>query len=249
MSLTLEGRLSLVELMEQAWAQVQGEVRTVLKRTVEGLLEAERDRRRAQRRAAGEKVYRWGYTVRKYWATLWGLLEQVRVPRLRGAAEIGIVEKYQRHSLDQMLFALTVGGLSQRKVVSWVRRFLGGTLSVATVGAVLRQAQQEVQARCQQPLSPARYRALAVDGVHHRYRHTGQRGGRPGVLLVAVGVREGGAFDVLDWLDAAEETSEAYERLLTRLWQRGLEQVELIISDGAPAITSAAAIVYPAATH
>jgi transposase-like protein len=160
-----------------------------------------------------------------------------------------MLEKYQHQSLEAVLFALTVGGLSQRKVVNWVQRFLGSTLSVASIGAVLRQAQQQVQQRRQQPLPAGRYRALAVDGVYHRYRHTGQRGGRPGVLLVAVGVREGGAFDVLDWLDGAEETAEAYEQLFTRLWQRGLERVELLISDGAPAILSAAAVVYPGAAH
>jgi len=249
MTFTLSERVSLQGLVTQGWQQVQQQVLALLKRTVEGLLEAERDQRLATRRQQGEKVYRWGYTVRKCWQTLWGRLEQVRVPRLRGQAEIGLLEKYQRHALDEVLFALTVGGLSQRKVAGWVQRFLGSSLSLASIGAVLRQAQEQVQARRTQPLSSARYRALAVDGVYHQYRHTGQRGGRPGVLLVAVGVRDGGAFEVLDWLDAPEETAEAYERLFTRLWQRGLEQVELLISDGAPAITSAAAVVYPGAAQ
>jgi transposase-like protein len=67
-------------------------------------------------------------------------LEQVRVPRLRGREEVGLLEKYQRHALDEVLFALAVGGPSQRKVVSWARRFLGGTLSPTTIGAVLRPA-------------------------------------------------------------------------------------------------------------
>lgn len=251
MSSTLQDTLTLEQLVGQAWVQVQAQVRELLRRTIEGLLEAERDRHVLEAQQRGEKVYRWGYTVRKCWTTLWGALHQIRVPRLRRAraAEIGIVEKYQRHSLEAVLFALTVGGLSQRKVVGWVQRFLGSRLSVASVGAVLRQAQEPVQARRSQPLSSARYRALAVDGVYHHYRHTGQRGGRPGVLLVAVGVREGGAFDVLDWLDAAEETAAAYEQLFTQLWQRGLERVELLISDGAPAILSAAAVVYPGAAH
>lgn len=49
----------------------------------------------------------------------------MRVPRLRRARreEIGLVERYERHDLDQMLFALTLGGLSQSKVLGWVRRF------------------------------------------------------------------------------------------------------------------------------
>ncbi len=246
---TLSGSLTLPQLMEQAWSQIQGQVRQMLKGTLQGLLLAERDRLLTQQRQAGEKAYRWGYTVRKCWQTLWGNLEQVRVPRLRGRKEIAVLEKYQRHALEEVLFALTVGGLSQRKVVGWVRRFLGGTLSPAAIGAVLEQAQEAIRARRSQPLSSARYRALVVDGVYHRYRRRADRPGRSGVLLVAVGVREGGEFEVLDWLAAPAETTEAYEELFTRLWQRGLEEVELIVSDGDAAITSAAAMVYPRAAH
>src|SRR5713226_815626 len=147
MSLSLSRRVTLRELMEQAWQQVEGQAREMLKRTVEGLLLAERDRRVSEAKQHGEKVYRWGYTVRKCWTTLWGSLQQVRVPRLRGREEIGLIERYERHGLDEMLFALTVGGLSQRTVAGWVGRFLGGRLSPATIGAVLEQAQQQVEQR------------------------------------------------------------------------------------------------------
>jgi putative transposase len=249
MTISLEGRVALRELMEQAWQQVEGQAREMLKRAVEGLLLAERDRRVTQAQQRGEKVYRWGYTVRKCWTTLWGNLEQVRVPRLRGREEIGLVERYERHGLDQMLFALTVGGLSQRKVVGWVRRFLGGTLSPATIAAVLEQAQQQVELRRSELIPPRRYRAIVVDGIYLRYRRSVSQPGRKGVLLVAVGVREGGGFEVLDWRAASAETTEDYEELLTRLWKRGLEAVELIVSDGLTAIVSAAQTVYPAARH
>ena len=247
MSLSLNGRVALRELIEQAWQQVEGQAREMLKRSVEGLLQAERDRRVTEAKQRGEKVYRWGYTVRKCWTTLWGSLQQVRVPRLRGREEIGLVERYERHGLDQMLFALTVGGLSQRKVVGWVRRFLGGRLSPATIGAVLEQAQQQVEQRRSAPIPPRRYRAIVVDGIYLRYRRSVTQAARKGVLLVAVGVREGGAFEVLDWRAASAETTEDYEELFTRLWKRGLETVELIVSDGLMAILRAAQTVYPAA--
>lgn len=249
MCISPNGRVALRELMEQAWQQVEGQARGMLKRAVEGLLQAERDRRVSEAKQRGEKVYRWGYTVRKCWTTLWGSLEQVRVPRLRGREEIGLLERYERHGLDQMLFALTVGGLSQRKVVGWVRRFLGGTLSPATITAVLGQAQQQVEQRRCEPIPPRRYRAIVVDGIYLRYRRSVSRPGRKGVLLVAVGVREGGEFEVLDWRAAPAETTEDYEELLTRLWKRGLEKVELIVSDGLAAIVSAAQMAYPAARH
>jgi len=235
--------------MEQAWKQVEGQAQELLKGAIEGLLLAERDRRVAEAKVQGQKVYRWGYTVRKCWTTLWGNLEQVRVPRLRGGQEIGLVERYERHGLDQVLFALTVGGLSQRKVVGWVRRFLGGTLSPATIGAVLEQAQAQVEERRREVIPARRYRALVVDGVYLHYRRSVSQTARKGVLLVAVGVREGGGFDVLDWRGAEAETTADYEELLTQLWRRGLQTVELIVSDGVPAVRSAAQTVYPAARH
>src|ERR1700728_2394152 len=241
------GRLALADVIEQGWKQLQGGFLEQLKKTIEGLLAAERDRRVAERRERGEKVYRWGFTVRKCWQTAWGVLEQVRVPRLRGREEIGLLQKYQRHALQEVLFALTVGGLSQRKVVGWVRRFLGGQLSPASIGAVLRQAQEQIQGRREQRLRSGMYRALAVDGIYLRYRRSAQSPARKGVLLVVVGVREGGGFEVLDWM--AAETSQAYEELFTRLWRRGLEQVELVISDGAEGAASAAGVVYPAAAQ
>jgi transposase-like protein len=228
--------------MEQAWQQVEGQARGMLKGAIEGLLQAERDRRVSLAKQRGEKVYRWGYTVRKCWTTLWGSLEQVRVPRLRGREEIGLVERYERHGLDQMLFALTVGGLSQRKVVGWVRRFLGGTLSPATIGAVLKQAQEQVDERRSAAIAPGRYRAIVVDGIYLRYRRSVSQPERKGV-------REGGGFEVLDWVAVSAETTEDYEELLTRLWKRGLEKVELIVSDGLTAIVGAAQMVYPRARH
>jgi len=249
MTVCLDRRLALREVVEQAWQQVERQAREMLKRAVEGLLQAERDRRVSEARQRGEKVYRWGYTVRKCWTTLWGSLEQVRIPRLRGQAEIGLMERYERHGLDEMLFALTVGGLSQRKVAGWVGRFLGGRLSPATIGAVLEQAQQRVEQRRNEAIPPRRYRAIVVDGIYLRYRRSVSRAGRKGVLLVAVGVREGGEFEVLDWLAAGAESSAGYEALFTRLWHRGLEWVELIVSDGVASAVSAAQLVYPAARH
>jgi hypothetical protein len=74
----------------------------MLKRAVEGLLVAERDQRVSEANQSGENVYRWGYTVGKCWTTLCGSREKVRVPRLHGREEIGLVARYERHGLDQI---------------------------------------------------------------------------------------------------------------------------------------------------
>jgi hypothetical protein len=51
MSISPIGRVALRELMEQAWQQVEGQARGMLKKAVEGLLVAERDRRVSEARA------------------------------------------------------------------------------------------------------------------------------------------------------------------------------------------------------
>jgi len=86
---TLEGRLTLKQVVEQGFAEIREEFLERLKRTIEGLLVAERDRRVVELRQQGEKVYRWGYTRRKCWQTLWGALERVRVLRLSSAWRTG----------------------------------------------------------------------------------------------------------------------------------------------------------------
>src|SRR2546426_9824705 len=102
MTISLTRRVTLRELLEQAWQQIEGQAREMLKRAVEGLLEAERDRRGGQGQQRGEKGYRWGYTVRKCWTTPWGSLVQGDVPRLGGWREIGVVERYERGGVGEL---------------------------------------------------------------------------------------------------------------------------------------------------
>lgn len=65
------------------------------------------------------------------------------------------------------------------------------------------------------------------------------------VLLVATGVRWDGGFEVLDWEGCSGESSLGYERLLDRLYSRGLEEVEVIVGDEACGIWEAVDVVYP----
>jgi len=103
--------------MEQAWQQVEGQARTMLKGAVKVAASRAGPAAWPRPRAVARGVPL-GYTVRKCWTTLWGSLEQCAQFRdLRGWKEIGLLERYERHGLDEVLFALTVGGLSQRKVV------------------------------------------------------------------------------------------------------------------------------------
>jgi len=126
--------------------------------------------------------------------------------------------------LDEVLFALTVGGLSQRKVVDWVRRFLGGTLSPATIGAVLEQAQQQIAQRRSEPIPPRRYRALVVDGIYLRYRRSVFAGRTQRGAAGSGGRAEGGGFDVLTGEERLRKPPRlrrvAYAAVAGEVWNR-----------------------------
>jgi len=84
------------------------------------------------------------------WDTAVGSLEQVRVPRLRGWKEIGLLERYERHGFGRGAVRSDVGRAEPTQGGgTGLRRFLGGTLSPATIGAVLEQAQQQIGAAAQ----------------------------------------------------------------------------------------------------
>ena len=132
------------------------------------------------------------------------------MPRLRGREEIGLLEKYQRHALQEVLFALAVGGLSQRKVL-WVGcgAFWAGSCRRPASGRCCALRKNRFKDAESSAWVRGAYPALAVDGIYLRYRRSAESPARKAVLLVAVGVREGGGFEVLELMAAAAETSQA----------------------------------------
>lgn len=130
--------------------------------------------------------------------------------------------------------------MSLRGIAGWLKGLGLPSASAANLGQVIEEAVAELSQRRQQRIPAGQYRALVVDGVWGK-----QRKGKKQVLLVALGVLDDGRFEVLDWQAAEAESAAAYERLLNRLSQRGLETVELIVGDEVGALPGAVALVYP----
>ncbi|MBO8152397.1 MAG: transposase [Candidatus Marinimicrobia bacterium] len=66
-----------------------------------------------------------------------------------------------------------------------------------------------------------------------------------GVILVAPGVDREGGIHLLDWELATKESFNSYGVLLSRLKKRGLEEVKIIVEDGARGLLEAGKFVYP----
>lgn len=250
-----KGQISLSELVCQAQGAMQGEVLELVRQQLNKILEALRDqelqRARHERIGPGTgKLYRWGYLVRKGVETTWGRLAEVRLPRVRGPeGEIRLVEKFES-KLAILAEQLLLGfgqGMSLRGIRAWLQSLGLPSSSAANLGKVIEQAVTELSQRRQERIPAGRYRALVVDGVWGKKRKRQKRKGKKQVLLVALGVLPDGRFEVLDWEGADSESAAAYERLFNRLYQRGLETVELIVGDEVGALPAAADLVYPQA--
>jgi len=248
-----EKKLALSSLVGQAWGQLQGMVLEEVGKKVEELAEAEREVRlgRGRHVRGGSRLRRWGYRVRKLLLTPWGIITGLRLPRLRDVEkneEVALLRSERAESqLAEMLLASTLGGMSYRKVVRWARLHLGMVISTAWVGRVVEAAAERMARRRQERFSARQFEALVVDAVWVHYRRSPRRRARSGCLLVAIGVEFGGSFRVLDWQVAGAEDGEAYLALLGRLYERGLEEVPLIVADGCGSVRAAAQVVYPQA--
>jgi len=246
-------KVALSGLVAQAWEQLRGTVLEEVKRRIEELARAEQTSRlgRAPHARGGNSLRRWGYRMRKLVLTPWGMIQGLRLPRIRdvvGKQEVPFLRSERgEYRLAEMLLASTLGGMSYRKVVSWARHHLGLVISTAWVGRVVEAAAERIERRRQQRFTVRQFEALVVDAVWVHYRRSPRRRTRSGALLVAVGVEFGGSFRVLDWQVAEQEDRESYQALLQRLYQRGLEEVPLIVADGCGSVRAAAEIVYPQA--
>jgi transposase-like protein len=248
-----EKKVALSSLVGQAWQQVQGMVLEEVRKKVEELAEGERESRlgRGRHQRGGSTLRRWGYKLRKFLLTPWGLISGLRLPRLRDVEknqEVPFLGSERAESrLAEMLLSSTLGGMSYRKVVRWARQHLGMVISTAWVGRVVEAAAERIERRRQERFSARQFEALVVDAVWVHYRPSARRRMRSGALLVAIGVEWGGGFRVLDWQVGEAEDLAAYLALLGRLYARGLEAVPLIVADGCGSVRAAAAIAYPSA--
>jgi putative transposase len=246
-------KVALSSLVGQAWTQMKGTVLEEIRRQVEELAKAERESRlgRGRHERRPGPLRRWGYKVRKVLLTPWGMIQGLRLPRIRDVEqkrEVAFLTSERSEArLAEMLLASTLGGMSYRKVVNWARHHLGMVISAAWVGRVVEAAASRMEHRRQVRFSARAFEAVVVDAVWVHYRRSPKRRSRSGALLVAIGVEFGGAFRVLDWQVADHEDRAAYQALFQRLYERGLEEVPLIVADGCGSVRAAAEIVYPMA--
>jgi transposase-like protein len=188
-------------------------------------------------RSDGRTGWRNGYYHRKL-LTPHGLL-QVKIPRCRrGQIDCSMIfDRYQRRlaDVDRILRRAYLVGCSTRATAELAEQVFGGHLSHQTVSQLMRWLDQQLEAWRQRPIDPI-YRVVCIDGMHLDVQGGDQ------VVVLAMGLCDDGRKEVLGF---SIHPGERCRGLLEDLRRRGLENVELFVSDESSAIRHAVADVFP----
>ena len=234
------------------WKEIQGEAKRFAKVRLERALMVEQGRRVGcgrYKRTVRRRGYRNGSYVRDL-LTSYGWIEGLRVPRVRdGGIESEILERYRRRqrALDRVLLEAFLLGHSTRKSTRWFKSLFGAEISAQTVSNIVKELDGEVQQYHRRCLGDD-YRFLYLDGLWITVT-------RPvkvkKVLLVALGVKPDGSKELLSFQLADSESESWWWGFLSDLKARGMksENLEVMVSDGAPGLVKAIHSLYPRVSH
>lgn len=215
-------------------------LRKILELGVQALMEAERDvyvGAEPYERTGVRRTQRNGYKPRTL-VTRVGTLE-LRVPQTRdGRFYPSMLERYQRSegALVASLAECYVQGVSTRKVAGICEELFGEGLSHETISRYAARLDEELEPWRTRALEGS-YPYLMLDAryekarVEHRIVDV--------AVLVAIAVNAEGRREVLAVEVAHGETQASWSAFLEGLVERGLEGVELVVSDAHPGLRDA----------
>jgi len=189
--------------------------------------------------------YRNGF-YRRSLLSLYGWLEEVKVPRLRfGSFESGVLRKYCRRSplLDRLILEGFLLGHSTRKTARMFKRAYGQSISAQAVSNVVKELNAEVGEFHKRSLGDD-YRFIYLDGLWVKLAMPVKV---KKVLLVAYGVRHDGTRELIDFLLAGSESEAWWWGFLSDLRERGLrgQLLEVAVCDGCAGLLKALTGLYP----
>jgi transposase-like protein len=165
------------------------------------------------------------------------------IPQVReGGFYPGALEKGLRseRALTMTLAEMYVQGVSTRKVKAITEQLCGIEISSSQVSRATAQLDEVLAAWRNRPLGEYVY--LYLDARYEKVRQDGQV--RDAAVLLAAGVNWAGQRDLLGVSVALGEQEVHWRAFLQSLVQRGLQGVQLIISDAHPGLRAARQAVF-----
>ena len=229
-------------------AFVQNQIRLAIRTTFIDILEDEvtqfigADR---YARTDARRDHRAGHRSRTLGTTA-GVIDDLPVPRTRGGFHTQLFDRYQRRmdEVDTLMHELFVGGVSQQAVGTVLEHLTGSAPSPSTVSRVFHSLDDEFAAWQARALPPHYVYAFA-DGTYFSviYAGTGQK--MP--ILALIGITPDGQREVIAFTAGERENQGAWENLFDEIKARGVQTVDLWVTDGHQAMLNAIALKFPAA--
>jgi transposase-like protein len=207
-------------------------VRGTVEEALNAMLDAEADQlcgAGRYERSEGRKDTRAGHYERSL-ETKAGKV-QLQVPKLRRQTfETAIIERYRRResSVEEALIEMYLAGVSVRRVEDITEALWGTRVSPSTVSNLNKKIYAKIEAWRNKPIE-GEHPYVFLDGIVMKRTWAGEV--RNVSLLVAIGVNGEGYREILGICEGAKEDKSGWSAFLRHLVDRGLQGVELVISD------------------
>ena len=231
---------------EELRTHVSEVVRQSVEETLNGLLDAEADtlcQARRYERNAERASTRAGHYERNL-QTKAGTV-QLKVPKLRHMPfETAIIERYRRResSVEEALVEMYLAGVSVRRVEDITEALWGSRVSPSTISDLNQKIFERVEEWRNRPLEP-KSPYIFVDGIWLKRSWGGEV--QNVSVLVAIGVSTSGFREILGVAEGSREDAESWRQFLRYLRGRGLEQIDLVVSDKSLGFLEALGEFYP----
>ena len=177
--------------------------------------------------------------------TQFGQIE-IKVPRDRnGEFHQHTMPDYKRHTdvLEQTVIKLYSKGVTTREIADLIEKMYGDYYSPAMVSNISKEMIPKVEAYHQRHLSD-KFFCVYLDATYIPLKRvTYERE----AVYIAIGIKPNGHKEVIDYCIAPTENIEIWSEMLKGFKSRGLEQVELFLSDGVVGMKEAICQSYPKA--
>lgn len=215
---------------------------TILKIAFEAMMMAERSAHNQERSDLSN-----GYRRRKAFGH--GKALELRVPRSRSGQFypmlLGLLRNQEEES-RQMAFELYGAGLTTTQVGDLFEKFYGQGYSKSSVSRMFEDARGEVKAWLDRPLERY-YPVLYIDATFIATRRG--EGVSKEAYYTILGIKADRTREVVCIVNTPTESAAGWAEALAGLRQRGVEEVDLVVSDGLAAIEDAVAGVWGGVSH
>ena len=240
----------IIQIDEEQVKDHLGEiVRGTVQDTLNALLDEEAERLcRAKRyeRTEERKDRRAGHYTRKLHTKAGEV--NIRMPKLRALPfETAIIDRYRRResSVEEALVEMYLAGVSVRRVEDITEVLWGSKVSPGTISNLNAKIYKTIETWRKKPIE-GKHPYVYLDGISLKRSWGGEV--KNVSVLVAIGVNEQGYREVLGVAEGAKEDKASWSSFLRYLKERGLQGVELIISDKCLGLIESLGEFYPKAS-